>query len=280
MDKINSKEIGREEFDREYRKPGEPVLIKDEAVNWEATHKWNPEYLECVLGHQEAKVTFHEEGTLGRNADNKVETLPFSEARRRIREDGRYYMSQIAIERPLISRLVTGRDTNFSRLAEDIQQPRFLDDLTKLHHVTMFWFGGDSCKSALHWDTFDNFFVQIFGNKKFLLFSPTQTEYLYPTYSSNGPIASRINVFDPEESHSTFPRYKDAEYEELTVEPGEMLFIPKGWWHAANSLTTSISVNFWWLTPYSYMRMVIETLSQRLNWNIPNWIKHSRSVSP
>lgn len=280
MNQVNTNELGQAEFTRKYCNPSEPVLIKDEAIGWEATKKWNPEYLNCLLGNQEVRVTFHEEGILGRTVDRDVETLPFSEAHSCILDDGRYYVNRMAIERTLISRLTTGKDSKCSFLAEDIQQPRFLDDWSKIHHVTMFWYGGDRCKSALHWDTFDNLFVQIFGEKRFLLFSPTQTEYLYPVYGSDGPTASRINVFDSEETQSKFPRFEQAEFIDLTLEPGDMLFIPKGWWHAADSLTTSISVNFWWLKPYPYLRILAGILSERYNWNIPDRIKHSNPTSP
>ena len=38
---------------------------------------------------------------------------------------------------------------------------------------------------------------------------------------------------------------KGAEYVEGVLGPGDMLFIPKSVWHYVRSLTTSVSVNFW-----------------------------------
>merc|ERR1712146_71269 len=32
----------------------------------------------------------------------------------------------------------------------------------------------------------------------------------------------------------------------VTINAGEMLYIPKGYWHHVQSLTTSISISFWW----------------------------------
>jgi hypothetical protein len=34
-----------------------------------------------------------------------------------------------------------------------------------------------------------------------------------------------------------------------------MLFIPVRWWHHARSLSESISLNFWWFSVRSLMRM-------------------------
>jgi lysine-specific demethylase 8 len=33
---------------------------------------------------------------------------------------------------------------------------------------------------------------------------------------------------------------------ETVLHPGDMAFIPKGWWHEVEALTPSFSVSFWW----------------------------------
>jgi hypothetical protein len=43
-----------------------------------------------------------------------------------------------------------------------------------------------------------------------------------------------------------FPGFKDVEYLEGVLAPGECLYIPKGWWHYVRSLSPSFSVSFWW----------------------------------
>lgn len=270
-DIVTSRTLDRHEFDRKYRESKTPVVVDGEADDWKATTKWTPEYLDCVLGHQETRVSYRDDGITGANFETETELVPFTEARQRIEEDGRNYVSQMSIERPWVSRRVTGDDVDFPQLADDIRQPRFLDNPSKFHFVTMLWFGGDRCKSGLHWDVFNNFFIQISGKKRFLLFSPSQTEYLYPEYGTRYPHTARVNVFDPDEDD--FPRYERAESVELTVEPGDMLFIPTGWWHATDSLTTSISVNFWWLGPDAYVRYLLEMLTDMVGVDTPNLIK-------
>jgi hypothetical protein len=46
--------------------------------------------------------------------------------------------------------------------------------------------------------------------------------------------------------HAKFPRFAEAKYLEAVLGPGDLLFMPKGMWHYVRSLTTSVSVNFWW----------------------------------
>lgn len=263
VDTVSTDDLGCDEFDRIYyeREQKEPVLVRNEVSDWDAVKKWDPEYLDCVLGNLEATILFQEEGMFNPNVNIEEMTVPFSEAREYISEDGRYYMPQAAIERPWIARLATGNEVDFPRLREDIRRPRFLHDLRKLLLVTNIWFGGDKCKSPLHYDVSHNLFSQVMGEKRVLLASPAQSEFVYPAYGASSDRQSRVDVFNPDETE--FPRYKDADYAEVVVKPGDMLFIPKGWWHAVETLTLSISVNFWWKDIYSYSKYLGSRLVSR-----------------
>lgn len=35
-------------------------------------------------------------------------------------------------------------------------------------------------------------------------------------------------------------------FQDVVLGPGQMLYIPPGWWHFVRSLSTSFSVSFWW----------------------------------
>lgn len=264
IDKVKSKEIGPDEFNREYYQEEQPVLIKEEVIEWEATQEWSPEFLDCILGNQETHVNFHEEGYFNPNDQERLKelTLPFSEACRNICEDGRYYLAQTSIKCPWITRLARGEGAYFPKLQEYIHQPRFLDDPSKSFRIANVWFGGDQCKTWLHYDLSENFFSNMVGEKRFLLFSPTQTDYLYQAHGESHNHLSRVNAFDPDTSK--FPRYNNADYFDITVEPGDMLFIPSGWWHAVDTITTSISVNFWWNDFFEYMNNMASMFGQRV----------------
>ena len=66
----------------------------------------------------------------------------------------------------------------------------------------------------------------------------------HPFYSGV-PNYSPVDAEQPDLSR--FPRFRGAPLRRAVVEPGDLLYIPSLWWHQAHSLTTSISVNVWWL---------------------------------
>jgi ribosomal protein L16 Arg81 hydroxylase len=64
-----------------------------------------------------------------------------------------------------------------------------------------------------------------------------------------------------------FPRYAKAQPIEFVIEPGEILFIPAGWWHHVRALDPSISMNFFWLAPsmmWSMRRHFFYSLRRRM----------------
>ena len=50
-----------------------------------------------------------------------------------------------------------------------------------------------------------------------------------------------------EERRKQFPNYEIVPYFDCTINEGEMLFIPVGYWHYLRSLSVSFSVSFWWM---------------------------------
>ena len=58
-----------------------------------------------------------------------------------------------------------------------------------------------------------------------------------------------------------FPLFAKAKEYRVVIQPGEMLFIPRGWWHHVRSLDKSISVSN---ISYDAKGIVVDLLSQRV----------------
>ena len=105
------------------------------------------------------------------------------------------------------------------------------------------WIGPAGTVSDLHTDPMDNLLCQVVGSKRVLLLAPAQGARLQ---AHEGPMANTATA-DPEaaEVAATLAQ-QGATLLSAVVGPGEVLFIPKGWWHHVRSLTPSISLSFWW----------------------------------
>ena len=42
-----------------------------------------------------------------------------------------------------------------------------------------------------------------------------------------------------------FPDFDAASMEVHVLEPGDLLYVPRGWWHQVDYLDVAVSVNFW-----------------------------------
>ncbi|CAG0887209.1 unnamed protein product [Darwinula stevensoni] len=109
------------------------------------------------------------------------------------------------------------------------------------------WFGGPGTVSPLHYDPRHNCFVQVLGWKYFRLYNPIYSDALYPFSSMLLNNTSQVDVEKPDLSQ--FLNFQDVPYYECVLGPGDLLFLPRKWWHFVRSLSTSFSISFWWDFP-------------------------------
>ena len=72
-------------------------------------------------------------------------------------------------------------------------------------------------------------------------FCGTNSACMYPC--EGVPNASRVDAETP--NLAAFPSFAEVERRACVLRPGDALFIPKGVWHYAHSLSPSLSVSFW-----------------------------------
>jgi hypothetical protein len=107
-----------------------------------------------------------------------------------------------------------------------------------------FWFGPAGTSVALHRDVAENIFFQLMGRKRFFLYAPAASPWLYSNgFSSALPNFSR---FDPEHpDYAQWPLSRAVEPLEIVLGPGDALYLPSRWWHQVRALEISASLNFW-----------------------------------
>lgn len=106
-----------------------------------------------------------------------------------------------------------------------------------------FWLGPAGTVTPLHCDYDDNIFAQVWGAKRIFLSPPHHDEFLYPRAANAILVGS---PFDPEApDFDRFPLAREATMIECIVNPGDLLYVPAGWYHQVRALTFSLSSNRW-----------------------------------
>ncbi|VDI57843.1 hypoxia-inducible factor 1-alpha inhibitor (HIF hydroxylase), partial [Mytilus galloprovincialis] len=93
-----------------------------------------------------------------------------------------------------------------------------------------------------------NFFAQVYGYKRFILFPPEEFPNLYP-HPTYHPCDRQSQVDFDNPDFEKFPKFRNATGFETIVGPGDVLYIPIYWWHQVESIPNeghTISVTFWY----------------------------------
>lgn len=106
-----------------------------------------------------------------------------------------------------------------------------------------FWLGPKGTMTPLHCDFDDNIFAQIWGTKRIFLAPPHHDEYLYVREANPVLFGSPVDPEAPD--YERFPLARQADLIECIVKPGELLYVPAGWYHQVHALSFSLSSNRW-----------------------------------
>ncbi|XP_071978177.1 HSPB1-associated protein 1 isoform X2 [Engystomops pustulosus] len=109
------------------------------------------------------------------------------------------------------------------------------------------WIGSRGANTPCHIDSYGcNLVLQVQGRKRWHLFPPEDTAYLYPTripYEESS-IFSKVNVVNPD--WQRYPGFSRACPHVVTLHPGQVLLVPPRWWHYVESVDdVTVSVNSW-----------------------------------
>ncbi|KAL0481916.1 lysine-specific demethylase [Acrasis kona] len=130
------------------------------------------------------------------------------------------------------------------KASEQIITPEYINAGKGDLYNKNFWLGPKGTKSPLHMDPHHNIFCQVYGRKYVKLYpntSPDENFYRFKDFHLRN--TSQVDVEDVDLVN--FPLFPKNDFYEEEVNSGEMLFIPKGFWHFVKSKEPSMSVNFW-----------------------------------
>lgn len=225
--------VSRKEFLEKYYSKNRPVILCGLMDGWRATTRWTPEYLKSTCGEEIVEISS------GRN-DNPLFEIEANKHLRKLRFAE--YVDMVTSGKETNDFYITARNGFFERpgtqaLLDDIDVfSEYLDPSCK--PSSHFWYGPKGTVTPFHHDSLNILLAQLQGRKRIQMIPMNELLYMY----NKGGVYTSIDAEAP--NHERFPKYKKAQRQQVDLMPGEVLFIPVGWWHHVRALDTSISISF------------------------------------
>lgn len=222
------------EFEARYVKASRPVILAGAIDHWPAMKKWSLDYFKCRFGDRMVPAGRARDKSLYDSANGvRYETIRVAD-----------YVDLLTEARPIDLYMAFRVHEALPELLDDLVRPDYCREAPWFR--SRFWFAAPDTGGPLHRDLPENLYAQISGRKQFILLDKKHTRMVHqhPFYSGT-PNYSPVNAEAPDLNR--YPRFRDAPLMIATLEPGDLFFIPSLWWHQAHSLSTSISVNLWWV---------------------------------
>lgn len=238
--------LSQNSFLSDFYSQNRPVIITDLITRWPAIGKWNREYFIAKAGGQVIEIQSGRNKDRGyaTNSTQSKQLISFAEYVRRVFDHGN-----------TVDDYMTESNSQFNQLALSM----LWDDVDSISEYLIAensmgrkYFGlvPEGAVTPLHHNLANVLMSQVLGRKVVRLISPANWPLLYNDFHRYSAVD--LNHIDLER----FPLFKRAHIEEIELSPGELLFVPVGWWHHETSLDVSVTLtftNFRWqndFTPY------------------------------
>jgi hypothetical protein len=231
-----------------YLAENRPVIIQGAMDDWAAREKWTPAFLREEFGEELVQVyddltSLGDIYTLGEYIEDNFGRSPSVERRGYVKAYTRFKEVDFV-----------WADEIFLAMAKDWSAPAFFPDsglvmpvsppsraLSPAHDLFPYrglFVSARGERTRLHRDPYDTeaILCQFHGEKQLRFYEPRHQDRLFRDGRFFDPLDKQDPVFA--DCADIEPDYVD------TLRPGEMIFIPGGWFHDVTTLTDSISVTW------------------------------------
>jgi len=215
--------ISDEDFQQRFYKPRIPVVLTNLSKQWPAYRKWSWDYFKKIVGEKEVGIYNNVKSDAYTPVNKADEYTTF----------GRYV--DMVRKGPAAWRIFLFNIFNHApELTNDFSWP---DHLMKgfVKRVPMLFVGGASSITHMHFDMDMSHILhtQFVGRKKVLLFPYQEQHKLYRKPFEVLSLAdfSHYDQGNGTPDYKKFPALKLARGYEITLEHGDTLFMPAGYWH-------------------------------------------------
>lgn len=235
-------EISAHDFRQQYYQTMRPLVIRNLAKTWPAYEKWNWNYFKELVGDQRVALYNNTKSDAYTPINTADDYKTFGEYIDMIKQGPaawRIFLFNIFDHAP--------------QLTQDFTWP---EQLMKgfVKKYPMLFTGGASSITHMHFDIDLSHILhtQFAGRKRILLFPHSESDRLYRKPFEVLSLADFSNYYDPGKSkldYQKFPALTKAKGFDLTLNHGETLFMPAGYWHHMEYLDSGFAMSLRALQP-------------------------------
>ncbi|XP_013411943.1 jmjC domain-containing protein 5 [Lingula anatina] len=212
-------------FYNNYIKPGKPLLFKGKAKGIPAFNLWTDEYLRNKYGDIKIDIEKGKKET----RQGGMLRVPMSTFLNLYKEANIYMVYSLG-----------------SKMMEEFHLPKPLlcGGYTKILQDAVLWFSSGGTKSVLHSDDIDNINCLMDGTKRLIFIDKKYKDLVEKDgFREDGGYSSvDVEKVDMEK----FPSFRNIPWSEVTMDKGDCLFIPTGWYHHVSSTgPRNLAINIW-----------------------------------
>ncbi len=229
------------DFKKDFYHPGVPIVIKDLSKDWPATTRWNWDYFKQLVG--EKRVPLY----------NNVKSDAYTPVNKA--DDYKTFGEYI----DMISKGPAGWRIFLFNIFD--HAPQLINDFTWPEHLMkgfvkkypMLFTGGATSVTHMHFDMDMSHILHTqFGGRKRVLMFPLKEQYkLYRKPFEVLSLADFSHYYQGNGApdYARFPALKLAEGFDFTLEHGDTLFMPAGYWHHMEYLDSGFAMSLRALHP-------------------------------
>jgi hypothetical protein len=229
----HASDVPYHDFLRDYVRGKRPLIVRGAVSAWPALAKWTPGFFKQQFPSKMVQVSYNEQMSFADFIDGVLASTE---------DQPGPYMYRLFLHEHLPEVLGDLSPQNAYAFPRRYASPLMMEYWRRPDGYLKLLIGGVGGRfPVMHFDGENAHatITEIYGDKEFIVYGPQDGPYLYPS-------AARANhslVDDPRNQDlQRFPLLAKATQFRGILGPGDMVFVPCGWWHTARALSPSVSV--------------------------------------
>lgn len=233
IEERQARELSYEVFLKDYVRANRPLIVRNATPAWPALEKWTPQFFKERFADRRVQVSYDESMAFSDFIDGVLASTVDSPGP---------YMYRLFLHEHLPEVLADLSPQNPYAFPRRFSSPLMMEYWRRPDGYLKLLIGGIGGRfPIMHYDG-DNAhatITQIYGDKEFIVYAPSDTPYMYPSDKRD----NHSLIDDPHlQDLERFPLLAKATQYRNVLRPGDMVFVPCRWWHTARALSPSISV--------------------------------------